>query len=104
VTQLHPGTRLRCTNSTTVVIITMGGQGALTCGGEPMIPATEAQSAGASPPAEPSEGSTRTLLGKRYRAPDGTLQVLCVRQGSGELALDGVSLELVKPKLLPASD
>jgi hypothetical protein len=30
--------------------------------------------------------------------------VLCVGQGSGWLAFDGVPLELVKPKALPASD
>ncbi|WP_230205175.1 hypothetical protein [Parafrankia elaeagni] len=46
----------------------------------------------------------QTLLGKRYRAPGGTFEALCVRQGAGALELDGVPLELVKPRILPASD
>ncbi|WP_230202778.1 hypothetical protein [Parafrankia discariae] len=53
-------------------------------------------------PGRPEED--RTLLGKRYRAPGGTFEALCVRQGAGALELDGLPLELVKPRTLPASD
>jgi hypothetical protein len=103
VTQLHAGVRLRSLTSTTEVLITMGSDGVLTCGGQAMVPVTEAEIR-----TEPSPGGVgdegRTLLGKRYQAPNGTLQVLCVRQGNGTLAFDGVPLQLLKPKLLPASD
>lgn len=98
--ELKPGTRLRSVMCTAEVIVTSRGAGTLTCGGKPM--ADGGDGFAGLPQGEPSQD--RTLLGKRYRAPAGTLEVLCVRQGSGALHLDGVPLELVKPKTLPASD
>ena len=95
-----PGTRLRSTVCTAEVIVTSSGEGTLSCGGEPMV-ASDARPTG--PPSSEPE-LDRTLLGKRYRARAGTLEVLCVRQGPGLLELDRVPLELVKPKTLPASD
>lgn len=95
---LTAGTRLRCVHGGTEIIVTMAGDGCLTCGGQPMIPLESAQDA--SPATMPGE----TLMGRRYEATNCQLQVLCTRQGPGTLELDGTPLELVKPKLLPASD
>jgi hypothetical protein len=99
-----PGTRLRSVECATEVVLTMGAlaEGALTCGGEPMVPRESSDDASELPPGDPVED--RALLGKRYRSPDGTVEVLCTHQGRGELAIDAVRLEMVKPKLLPASD
>lgn len=100
VTEFRAGIRLHSATCTTEVIVTKGGKGVLTCGGQPMA-AEDARATGTRP-SQPEED--RTLLGKRYRAPDGAFEVLCVRQGAGALELDGVPLELVKPRILPASD
>jgi hypothetical protein len=98
------GTRLRSVVCHTEVILTKGSphEGALSCSGQPMVPSEGAETA----PAVPSGDIAldKTLLGKRYRTADGTIEVLCVHQGRGALAVGGLPLELVKPKLLPASD
>ncbi len=100
VTEFRAGTRLHSVTCTTEVIVTKGGSGVLTCGGKPMT--AEDVHANGARPGQPEED--RTLLGKRYRSPDGAFEALCVRQGTGALELDGVPLELVKPRTLPASD
>jgi hypothetical protein len=102
MTKLQPGTRWRSVNSTTEVVVTMGDEGTLTCGGRPMQPAGD--EARPEPSGRPPTDDVQTVLGKRYRSPDGTLQVLCVRQGAGTIGIDGSPLEMVKPRLLPASD
>lgn len=99
---LQPGIRLRSAACTTEVIVTRGGQGLITCGGHPMVATAGDTPGGAEIPGGPS--AARTLLGKRYRAVTGTLEVLCIRQGVGTLQLDGMPLQLVTPKPLPASD
>ena len=98
MTALTPGTRLRCEHGGTEIIVTMAGDGRLTCGGQPMVPLETAQTA------FPATMFGVTLMGRRYHAPDRQLQVLCTRQGPGTLELDGTPLQLIKPKLLPASD
>jgi hypothetical protein len=103
VTELKAGTRLRSLTSSTEVIVTMGSPGVLTCGGEPMVPTAKDEPA-PEPAAAVSADDETILLGKRYSAPHGTLQVLCVRQGTGNLAVNGVPLQLIKPKMLAASD
>ncbi|CAN7242485.1 hypothetical protein LJR225_001070 [Phenylobacterium sp. LjRoot225] len=102
MTALTPGRRLRSATCTTEVLVVAPGAGVLTCGGKPMAPASGASEAAASTPA--GGQACGTLLGKRYRSPDGRLQLLCLRQGDGRLALDGVPLEVMTPKTLPASD
>jgi hypothetical protein len=98
------GTRLRSVACHTEVIVTKGSpaQGALSCSGQPMVPSEEADTASAARSGDIA--LDRTLLGKRYRTADGSIEVLCVHQGQGALTLGGMPLELVKPKLLPASD
>ncbi len=102
--EVRPGTRLRSVVCRTEVIVTMGSpsQGALTCGGQPMVPNEGAHPAPASPSG--NIALDKTLLGKRYRTAAGSIEVLCVHQGRGAVAVDGTPLEMVKPKLLPASD
>lgn len=100
MTHLEPGARLRSAQCSVEVMVTHAGTGILTCGNHPMLRTGEA-TPGSRSTHSPDD---RTLLGKRYRAPHGTLQVLCLRQGPGALELDGKPLELLKPKTLPASD
>jgi len=104
VPEVKLGTRLRSVACSTEVVLTNGSppQGDLTCGGHPMVPSEDATAAAPSPRGDVA--ADRTLLGKRYRSADGTIEVLCLRQGAGALAVDGVPLELVRPKTLPASD
>jgi hypothetical protein len=99
---LTPGTRMRSVSCTTEIIVIAGRAGELTCDGQRMIPKSETDASPAPPRDDPANDAT--LLGKRYRTPDGTVQVLCVQQGRGALAFDGILLELIKPKTLPASD
>lgn len=77
--------------------------GAITCGGRPMLPVG---GLGGAPTALAGGEATAdgTMLGRRYRDPEGTVELLCVRQGRGSLALAGTSLELVKPRTMPATD
>ena len=95
---LTPGTRLRCLHGGVEIIVTMAGEGSLTCGDQPMVPLESAEEA------FPATLEGVILVGRRYEAPAHQLQVLCTHQGPGTLELDGTPLELVKPKLLPASD
>ncbi|UGQ11766.1 hypothetical protein LO772_34205 [Yinghuangia sp. ASG 101] len=100
MTRLEPGTRLRSATCSVEILVTHAGTGTLTCGSRPMLTAGD-DTPGSPPHHAPDD---RTLLGKRYRASGGTLQVLCLRQGPGALELDGTPLELLKPRTLPASD
>lgn len=103
MTTLKAGTRLRSAIGTTEVIITKGRPGAITCAGALMVPIV---SSDGGQPAEVAiiDNGQQVLLGKRYQTPDGATQVLCTKQGQGTLHSDGVPMEMVTPKLLPASD
>lgn len=73
---------------------------ALTCGGVAMYP-----KGGEKPAGEPDAGQMDgTVLGKRYCAAGGRIELLCTMGGAGTLAVDGVPLELQGAKALPASD
>jgi hypothetical protein len=43
-------------------------------------------------------------MGKRYADEQIGLELLCTKPGQGTIAVNGVPLTLVGPKLLPASD
>ncbi|MGV9408607.1 hypothetical protein ACWDOP_01730 [Nocardia sp. NPDC003693] len=97
---LRPGEQLASAVCATrvVVVRTAGAEPvALTCGGEPMAVSAKA---------EPKDdaGQAVTLIGKRYVDAAESIELLCTRSGSGELALDGVALTLKAAKALPASD
>lgn len=98
---LKPGLRMVSTYCSTEVIVTRGGDGVITCGGEQMVAAGDSA---AERSMVDDNGSPGTVLGKRYRVETKTVEVLCVRQGAGALQLDGLPLGPVKPKVLPASD
>lgn len=99
--ELKAGQRLKSAVCDTQVMIIKGvpGQHELSCGGAPMIGATE-QGSGELDPSK-AEGS---LMGKRYVNADETLEVLCVKEGKGSLYLDGVKLGPKQAKALPSSD
>lgn len=46
---------------------------------------------------------TGAQMGKRY-ADERILELLCTKPGKGTIAVNGVPLALLGPKLLPASD
>jgi hypothetical protein len=90
-------------DSTTVVVVRWtAGEQEVTCGGSPMV---EAARRDASPQGtiDPDQ-TTGTLLGKRYAAEDGTVELLCTKPGKGTLAVGGVPLVVKSAKPLPASD
>jgi len=100
--ELKAGARLRSAvgDAEFVVIRATGGDVALTCGGLPVLggdddSAKEAIRAG-------HEGSV--LLGKRYVDEADTLELLCTKPGEGDLAVDGLQLQLKSAKPLPSSD
>jgi len=101
MTQLRPGQKMKSAVCTAeVMIIKAPGSGRLTCGGVDMLGPKE-ESAGAA--ADPAS-LTGCEIGKRYVNADQTLEVLCVKAGSGGLACDGTALSLKDAKKLPSSD
>ncbi|WP_280231099.1 hypothetical protein [Nocardia cyriacigeorgica] len=83
-----------------VVIRAPAGAGVLTCGGKDMVVGKPAADGGSVEMA----GHGGTVLGKRYVDGAGALEVLCIKAGSGALALDGRALEVKSAKPLPSSD
>ena len=103
MTALKPGTRMRSIAGTAEVIVTKGSPGAITCAGTAMVP-IDHDDVPQPTRASAADAGQQVLAGKRYQTPDGAIQVLCVKQGGGDLQIDGVPAEMIKPKLLPASD
>ena len=102
--RIRTGQRLRSQVDSTELMVVRGTQEEidLRCGGAPLIdagetPATDPELA-AVPDAPPPQ------LGKRYTDPDGTLELLVVKAGTGVLAVDGAALVIRSAKPLPASD
>ncbi len=88
-------------DSTAVIIIRApAAECTLTCGGLAMQAPGEAAAAADPDPA--LMGGTQ--IGKRYVDEAGTIQVLCTKEGSGTLALDGEPLLIQSARPLPASD
>jgi hypothetical protein len=82
------------------IIVTKGGPGALSDGETPLILKDSGQSfaAGIQP------GSTPVQLGKRYKSPDGAVEVLVNKPGTCDLRYEGQPMELKEAKPLPSSD
>ncbi|HEX7095860.1 MAG TPA: hypothetical protein VF183_08240 [Acidimicrobiales bacterium] len=101
--ELKAGTRLKSTVCTTEVIVVKAPAGdvPVTCGGAPMVLATETVAEKGTPAADAANG---TALGKRYVNEDETLELLCTKAGEGSLGLNGTLLSLKEAKPLPASD
>lgn len=81
-----------------MVIKAPAGDHALSCGGAPMLGATDAGGGAVLT----DEGET--LIGKRYVNADESLELLCTKGGQGSLALDSTPLEIKHAKQLPSSD
>ncbi|MDB5583555.1 MAG: hypothetical protein JWR80_8731 [Bradyrhizobium sp.] len=98
---LKAGSKWKSAVCDTQVMVIKGppGEHELSCGGAPMIAATEAGGGALDP--DRAEG---TLMGKRYVNADEALEVLCVKQGEGSLYLDGEKLGPKQAKALPTSD
>ncbi|MEX2246540.1 MAG: hypothetical protein WEC75_07615 [Dehalococcoidia bacterium] len=79
------------------LIVTKGGDGSLMDGGTPLNLKEEGP-----PPA--GAGTGEVALGKRYAAPDGSVEVLCIKPGAVDLKYDGAPMELMQPKVLPSAD
>jgi len=103
VLELKPGSRLRCSSSTTEVIVVKAPSSEvdLRCGGQPMVPFGQPASSSGLPDASHASG---TLLGKRYADSESGLEVLCVKAGDGSLSLGDEPLHLRDAKPLPSSD
>ncbi len=100
--ELRAGLKLRSVVDTTEVVVVKGsGEVDLRCGGQPMV----AGAPGGAPAAAPAPGlDGGTLLGKRYVAGEGALELLCVKAGDGSLSVGDDVLHLKEAKPLPASD
>jgi hypothetical protein len=89
------------TDPTTLLVVKAADRDvSITCGGHEMTATKSA--AGQMPVA--GEATDGTALGKRYADAEGTVELLCIKPGTGDLALDGARLELMAAKQLPASD
>jgi hypothetical protein len=100
--QLKAGTRMKSAVCATevMVIAAPGDEVNLSCGGAPMIAASETPAGGTVDAAH----AGGTLLGKRYVNAAGDLELLCVKPGDGSLALADEALVLKEAKPLPSSD
>ena len=100
----RPGQVLVSTVDSTTVIVVRAPDGEidLTCAGVGMW---DPRCGGACPPGEADPAQlTGTQLGKRYADERIGLELLCTKPGRGTIAVNGVPLALLGPKLLPASD
>ena len=83
------------------VIVTKGGAGELSDGEVSLVLKDAA-------PAGMTDGSGRTEplieLGKRYKSPDGEVELLVIKAGVCDLRYNGASMELLQPKILPSAD
>ena len=83
------------------IIVTKGGAGALSDGEMPLYLKDEA-------PGGASDASGRTepviALGKRYKSPDGEVELLVIKPGVCDLRYNGTVMELLQPKILPSAD
>lgn len=76
------------------------------CGGQPMevIEKGSAGPSGADRLPIDAALAGGTLLGKRYVADDGRVELLCTKTGEGTLTVDGQPLSIKNSKPLPSSD
>ncbi len=102
--RLKVGQTLRSrTDQTAVIVVRAAAEEVeVTCGGWPMAEAPDAPGAGGRPSAD--RAAEGTQLGKRYVDASGAIELLCIKPGSGTLAVNGAPLTLQAPRALPSSD
>jgi hypothetical protein len=97
---MKAGSRLKsAVCETEIIVIKAAVDATVFCGGMPMVEERSSETKAIDP-----RFAMGTTLGKRYVDPAGTLELLCIKQGKGSLALDGVVLQIKAPKPLPSSD
>ena len=82
------------------VIVTKGGPGTLADGSVPLILKDSGEAFAAGTPA----GTAAIQLGKRYKSPDGAVEVLVNKPGTCDLRYEGQPMEIKDAKPLPSSD
>jgi hypothetical protein len=99
---LKAGTRAKCAVCDTEVIVVRGSPAEvlLTCGGEEMI----AMDGAKTPGTHAVSGAQAAVLGKRYVDAADTVELLCIKSGKGELAVNREPLTIKQAKALPSSD
>ena len=100
---LRPGQKLNSSvcDAQVVVVRAPDGEAEIGCGGAPMVLDGEDKASGAA--LDASLGDP-VALGKRYVDEELGLELLCTKNGSGALTVDGRPLLLKGAKPLPASD
>ena len=83
------------------IIVTKAGPGVLSDGEVGLVLKDEA-----SPEMRDGSGRTEPLvqLGKRYKSPDGEVELLVIKPGVCDLRYNGEAMELLQPKVLPSAD
>lgn len=96
---MKPGSKLKSATCDTEVMVIRAADHVVECGGVPMV---EERSSAPKPIHPDFAGGTQ--LGKRYVDQAGTIELLCVKPGSGSLSIAGVALNTKDAKALPSSD
>lgn len=96
---MKSGIKLKSLVCDTEVLVIRAGETLVECGGAPMAEVRSGTLAALNP-----NFSGGTKIGKRYVDSSGGVELLCVKQGVGSLAIDGVTLEIKEAKPLPSSD
>jgi hypothetical protein len=83
------------------VIVTKGGAGELSDGEVPLILKDQVNG-----DLRDQSGRTEPLvqLGKRYKSPDGEVELLVIKPGVCDLRYNGAVMEVLQPKVLPSAD
>lgn len=96
---MKPGSKLKSAVCDTEVMVIRATDVVVECGGAPMVEERSTGAASIHP-----DFANGTQLGKRYIDQAGTLELLCVKPGSGSLSIAGVALNTKDAKALPSSD
>lgn len=83
------------------VIVTKGGPGELSDGEVSLVLKEQATANGSDPT---SRAAPLIQLGKRYRSPDGEVELLVLKPGVCDLRYNGAPMEVLQPKILPSAD
>ncbi|MGD9895348.1 MAG: hypothetical protein AB7R89_20965 [Dehalococcoidia bacterium] len=83
------------------VIVTKGGDGALS-DGEVSLALKDSGDAFGAVPDRPD--APQIQLGKRYKSADGAVELLVIKAGACDLRYNGEPMELLQPKVLPSAD
>jgi hypothetical protein len=83
-----------------MVVRTAPAEVLLTCGGDDMI----AMDGAKTPGTHAAPGAQAAQVGKRYVDAADTVELLCIKGGKGELAVNREALTIKQAKALPSSD